>query len=107
MAGRKSQKGSINLHGIAENKSFLEFDGKGLLERTSENADIDITEKILLFDKAKGKSLPILIVKTDKVKKAKHAASITPLSKELILYCESRGITLKESKKILIKGFLK
>lgn len=103
----KSQKGSINLHGIAENESFLEFDGKGLLEKTSENADIDITEKILLFDTAKGKSLPILTVKTDKVKSARHAASITPLSEELMIYCESRGITSKESKKILTKGFLK
>ncbi|MCK5461127.1 SufD family Fe-S cluster assembly protein [Candidatus Gracilibacteria bacterium] len=103
----KSQKGSINLHGIAEDNSFLEFDGKGFLEKISENADINITEKILLFDKAKGKSLPILTVKTDKVKKAKHAASITPLSEELIFYCESRGIALKKSKKILTRGFLK
>lgn len=102
-----NQKGSINLHGVAEDQSFLEFNGAGILENQANNIEIDITEKIVLFDEAKGKTLPILTVKTDQVKNAKHSASITPIDKNLIFYCESKGLSKTESENLLKQGFLK
>lgn len=102
----KNQTGSIDLRGTAEDESFLEFDGAGNLTTTSENADANIEEKIILFDQAKGKSLPVLRVETDKVKSAGHGASIAPVDKEKILYFQSRGVPKKEAEEILKTGFL-
>lgn len=102
-----NQKGNINLHGVAENQSFLEFNGTGILENQSKEIEIDISEKILLFNQAKGKTLPILTVKTDQVKKAKHSASITPIDENLIFYAQSKGLSQTESENLLKQGFLK
>lgn len=103
----KDQTASIDLRGTAENESFLAFDGAGHLTTESKNADADITEKIILFDNAKGRSLPVLRVETDQVKSAGHGASIAPIDPEKILYFQSRGVTKKEAQNILKEGFLK
>lgn len=103
----KNQLGRIDLRGTAEDQSFLAFDGAGNLTEKSDNADANIEEKIILFDQAKGRSLPVLRVETDKVKSAGHGASIAPIDKEKILYFQSRGVCKKEAENILKEGFLK
>ncbi len=102
----KNQTASIDLRGTAEDQSFLEFDGAGHLTTESENADANIEEKIILFDEAKGKSLPVLRVETDQVKSAGHGASIAPVDKEKVLYFQSRGVNKKEAEKLIKAGFL-
>ena len=102
-----NQTGSIDLRGTAENDSFLEFDGSGTLETQSSDADANITEKIILFDNAKAKSLPVLRVETDKVKSAGHGASIAPVDPEKLLYLSSRGISKTEAFEMIKQGFLK
>jgi Fe-S cluster assembly scaffold protein SufB len=77
------------------------------LEQESSQATALISEKILLFEKAKGQLLPVLTVKTDNVKNAKHSASITPVKPENLLFLTSRGISMKDAEDILKKGFLK
>lgn len=101
-----NQTGSIDLRGTAEDSSFLGFDGNGTLTTESEQADANITEKIILFDKARGRSLPVLRVETDQVKSAGHGASIAPVDPEKILYFQSRGINRKESENLIKTGFL-
>ncbi len=103
----QDQIGHISLRGTAEDESFLQFDGSAVLERESINADAQVRERVILFDNAKGKLLPVLTVKTDKVKSASHGASIAPMDEENILYLQSRGIAKKEGKKLLKAGFLK
>ncbi len=102
----KEQIGSIQLKGTAEGESFLEFDGSGTLTSESENAEAHIEENIILFDQAKGKSLPVLRVETDKVKSAGHGASIAPVDKEKVLYFQSRGVDKLTAKELLKEGFL-
>ncbi len=102
----RAQKAFLDLRGTAEDESFLEFDGGGVLGYSSEDCEINITERIVLFDQGKGKCLPILTVKTDKVKKASHAASIAPFDKDQILFCQARGIAQKSAENLLKKGFL-
>lgn len=102
----KNQKASLDLRGTAEDDSFLEFDGSGILEKTSEDGEVSISERIVLFDEAKGKCLPVLTVKTDKVKKASHAASVAPFDQDQILFCQSRGIEKKKAENLLKTGFL-
>ena len=103
----QDQVGSIDLRGTAENQSFLAFDGAANLAHESVDAEANIEEKIILFDKAKGRSLPVLRVETDKVKSASHGASIAPVSGEKLLYLESRGVNRKAAEEILKVGFLK
>ncbi len=103
----KNQTGSIDLRGTAEDQSFLGFDGNGTLTTESEQADANITEKIILFDNAKGKSLPVLRVETDQVKSAGHGASIAPVDPEKILYFQARGIDKKTAANLIKTGFLK
>lgn len=102
----ENQTGLIELRGTAEDESFLQFDGMAILEQSSKDADAQINEKIILFDKGRGKLLPVLTVKTDKVKSASHGASIAPVNEEQILYLQSRGIPQKKAEKILKEGFL-
>ena len=102
----ENQKGKIDLKGTAEGQSILEFDGSAILKPKSKNTEVQLNERIILFDKAKAKAMPVLTVKTDDVKKASHAASITPIEKDKILYCASRGLGRKEALAILKKGFL-
>ncbi len=100
------QKASLDLKGTAEDNSFLEFDGVGILEKKSEDCEVNILERIVLFDKGKGKCLPVLTVKTDKVKKASHAASVSPFDQDQIVFCQARGISKKLAEGLLKKGFL-
>lgn len=102
----ENQKGILNLRGTAEDESLLEFDGAAILSKGSMEAEVEIVEKIVLFDSAKGRCLPILTVKTDKVKSASHAASIAPFEDEQVLFCESRGLGRKASEDLLKEGFL-
>jgi Fe-S cluster assembly scaffold protein SufB len=103
----KNQIGKINLQGVAEENSNLELNATGIISRDSSQATALISEKILLFEKAKGQLLPVLTVQTDDVKKANHAASITPVKPANLLFLTSRGIPIKEAENILKKGFLK
>ena len=103
----KNQIGKTNLQGVAQNNSNLTLNATGILEQKSEQAAANISEKILLFEKAKGQLLPVLTVKTDNVKSANHSASITPVKPENLLFLTSRGINLEDAKDILKKGFLK
>lgn len=102
-----NQTGSIDLRGTAEDQSFLAFDGNGTLTTQSSEADANITEKIILFDDAKGQSLPVLRVETDQVKSAGHGASIAPVDPEKLLYFESRGVAKRQAAELIKHGFLK
>ncbi len=102
-----NQTGIIELRGTAEDSSNLELNGTAIIEKSSIQASAQVREKVLLFDQAKGKALPILTVRTDDVKSASHSASVAPLSDEQILYLQSRGIGKKEAQAVLKEGFLK
>lgn len=103
----KNQVGKINLQGVSENQGNIALNATGVLEKKSSQATANISEKILLFEKAKGQLLPVLTVKTDDVKNANHSASITPVKPENLLFLTSRGIPIKEAENLLKKGFLK
>ncbi len=102
----KNQVGKINLQGVADDKSLLGLQAQGVLESSSEEAQANIAEKVLIFKEAKGELLPILTVKTDNVRQAKHSASITPVDQEKLLFLASRGLNIEEAEDILKKGFL-
>lgn len=102
----QNQTGNIELKGTAEDNALLQFDGGALLEQSSAQANAHIDERIILFDDAKGKCLPVLRVETDDVASAGHGASIAPIEPEKILFLSSRGIDTNTAKQMLKDGFL-
>ena len=102
----QNQTGKINVRGVAEGESFLQIDGAATLEQTSENADAEINERVILFDNGKGRLLPVLRVETDQVKSASHGASIAPVEYEKILYFMARGIEKNAAEAMVKEGFL-
>ncbi len=102
----EAQVGNIDLRGTAEDDAFLQFDGKAELGKSSREAEAQVNEKIMLFGNGKGRSLPVLTVKTDQVKAASHGATVAPVSSSQLLYLQSRGIDKIESLRMLRSGFL-
>jgi len=103
----EEQVGDIDLRGTAEDDAFLQFDGKAELAQSSTEAEANVTEKIMLFGNGKGRSLPVLTVKTDQVKAASHGATVAPVSASHLLYLQSRGIAKNQAQEMLKTGFLK
>ncbi len=101
-----SQEGVLNLRGIAEDGSVLEFDGGAVVEKSSAQAKVLVSEKVVLFDGARGKCVPVLRVETDDVASASHAASIAPFDEEQILFATSRGMDEDEAVRLFKEGFL-
>ena len=101
----KNQTGVLDLRGVGEDESYLEIDGGGVLTAKSKHATAKISEKIILFDNAQAKAVPVLRVETDLVKTALHSASVSPIDTEKILFCQSRGMSNFETIKMLKKGF--
>ncbi len=104
----KNQTVNIDVKGVSDDKSLLNFHGGGIITKDSEKCSIEIVQKIYLFsEKAKAKATPILRVETDNVLSASHSASVAPFSKDIFFYMETRGISEKKAKEILRKGLLK
>lgn len=103
----QNQTGNINVRGVAEGESFLQVDGAATLEKSSVDATAEITERVILFDRAKSRLLPVLRVETDQVKGAGHGASVAPVEYEKILYLMARGIAEADARVMLKDGFLR
>ncbi|MBA2505398.1 MAG: SufD family Fe-S cluster assembly protein [Thermoleophilaceae bacterium] len=62
------------------------------------------THSMLLSPKAKGDSIPSLIVETDNVS-ASHGGTVGELDEELVFYMQTRGLTRAEAMRILVEGY--
>ncbi len=103
----KNQSAILRLCGVADDDSCIIFDGSGILQKNSENGNMRIEEKVILFSPtASAQALPILRVETAQVQSASHSASITPFSEEIIFFLSSRGISPVIAKEILKEGIL-
>lgn len=102
-----SQIGSIDIRGTAENKSRIECNAQGILEQGSHQATANISERVILFDQARSKLLPVLTVKTDDVAAASHGATVAPVEPEKILYLQGKGISKATAETMVKEGFLR
>ena len=94
----------INIHGINDGgKSNIIVDGT-VKDNTKDN---NLDEKIRILNINNGKShiLPNMYINTKNVI-ANHAASITDIDKNYLLYMNSKGIDNDKAKELIINGFL-
>ncbi len=61
---------------------------------------------LLLSEAAKAESIPELEILTNDVEKCSHGVTMGKVDKDQIYYLMSRGLTEKESEKMVIEGFL-
>lgn len=102
----ESQTGTINIRGTGEDQSRFQCDAQAILEKSSKQATANISERVILFDEARSKLLPVLTVKTDDVASAAHGATVAPVEPEKIAYLQSRGISKKQAEQMIKEGFL-
>ena len=103
----KHQTANIDVRGIADDSSVLRFNGGGIVTKESDQCSVSIIQKIHLFSvQAKAQAIPVLRVETENVLSASHSASISPFSKDIYFYMETRGISKQDIKKILRQGLL-
>lgn len=104
--GRASVANMIN-YGVIVDASTLTFSGVNLIGEDVRQCESHQTAKIIIFDdKAKAKADPILIIHNNDVVAASHAATMGTVNSEHMFYMQSRGISEKETKKIITYGYL-
>ncbi len=92
------------LRGVFLNNASISNDGMIRINKGAKGADGYFASKILLFDDAKGRSVPSLEIDENELK-AGHASTIGRPDADQLFYMQSRGLSEKEAEKLLITGF--
>lgn len=79
-------------------------DGMVRIEKGAKNANGYFNSKVLLFDDAKGRSVPSLEIDENEVK-AGHASTIGRPDENQLFYLQSRGLTEREAQELIVSGF--
>lgn len=94
------------LRGVFRNTSIFENDGLVKIAKGAVGSDGYFASKILLFDNAKGKSIPSLEIDENDLK-AGHASTVGRPDAEQIFYLRSRGLSEKEAVELIVTGFFR
>ncbi len=95
----------INVEGIALDSSTIIHRGLAkVLNSALESSSIIKSRMLILGNKAKANSAPMLEIETSNVKEAKHATSVSRLNEDHLFYMASRGISIEEAERLIIKG---
>ncbi len=91
---------------VLTDKAVGGFYGMVKIKKGAKNTDTYFREDaLLLSDTAKAEAIPSLEIDENEVK-AGHASTVGPVDEEQLFYLMSRGITRKEAKSHVVRGFL-
>ena len=100
-------KSRVNTRGIVGKNQNAVSHAKVVIPKHGQLSDTFVSQHFLLLDEsAQAEAIPSLEIEADDVK-ASHAATISPLDPEKIFYMTSKGLSVKEARKLIIQGFLK
>lgn len=97
-------KSLTTMRGVFKERASFTNDGMVRINRGAKGADGYFASKVLLFDDAKGRSVPSLEIDENELK-AGHASTIGRPDAEQLFYLRSRGLSEKEAEELLITGF--
>lgn len=100
----RNTRSLTNIRGVFTGKSSFSNDGMVRIVKGAKNTDGYFQSKILLFDDAKGRSVPSLEIDENEVK-AGHGSTIGRPDPDQLFYLRSRGLSEKEAEVLLISGF--
>ena len=92
------------IRGVFKDHASFNNDGMVRITKGAKNADGYFASKILLFDDAKGRSVPSLEIDENELK-AGHASTVGRPDEEQMFYLRSRGLAEKEAEQLIISGF--
>ena len=99
-------EGELNHYGVANDESFLTFEGMGKIEkgmRLSKNHQHN--KGVVLAPKARLDANPLLVIDEFDVE-AGHGAAVGRIDEEQLYYMMSRGLDKKTSERLIVNGFL-
>ncbi|MGM9814440.1 MAG: SufB/SufD family protein [Candidatus Enteromonas sp.] len=100
-------EGLVENYGITEGQSRLLFLGKSDIQRGAKGSITRQAAKAIVFDpKCVAHASPILCIDENDVQ-ASHAAAVGKLNDEHLFYLLSRGIDLREARRLITLGYLK
>ena len=101
-----SSKGDILQHGVLLDRSHIVFNGVGFIVKGATGSNAYQSSRMLtLSSEAKADENPMLLIDENDVM-AGHGASLGRIDEEQLYYLQSRGLTRKESSRLLVHGFL-
>ncbi len=92
------------LRGVFLQQSSINNDGMITIQKGAKGADGYFSSKILLFDDAKGRSVPSLEIDENDLK-AGHASTVGRPDENQLFYLRSRGLSEKQAEQLIIQGF--
>lgn len=97
-------KSRVHIRGVL--RDHAQFNNEGLIhiKKGAKGADGFFAAKVLLFDDAKGRSIPSLEIDENEVK-AGHAATTGQVDENMLFYLKSRGLKRVEAEKLIVAGF--
>ena len=99
-------EGYIENYGVANNLSSLAFEGTGKINKNMKRSIARQQNRgIVLGEKSRLDANPLLFIDEYDVE-ASHGAAIGKIDEEQLYYLMSRGLTLKDSERLIISGFL-
>lgn len=100
----KNTKSRTNIRGVFFDNASINNDGMIRIQKGAKNTDGFFQSKILLFDDAKGRSVPSLEIDENEVK-AGHGSTIGRPDENQLSYLRSRGLTENDAEALIVSGF--
>ena len=101
-----SSKGDILQHGVLLDRSHIVFNGVGFIVKGATGSNAYQSSRMLtLSSETKADANPMLLIDENDVMSG-HGASLGRIDEEQLYYLQSRGLTRKESSRLLVHGFL-
>lgn len=97
-------KSLTHIRGVFRDRCVFSNDGMVHIGKGAKGADGYFASKILLFDDAKGRSVPALEIDENDLK-AGHCATVGRPDENEVLYLRSRGISEDEAERLIALGF--
>lgn len=92
------------LRAVFLNNSIFSNDGMIRISKGAKNTNAYFDSKVLLFDNARGRSIPSLEIDENEVK-AGHGSTIGRPDADQIIYLRSRGLSEDAAERLIITGF--
>lgn len=103
----KNTYGNMVNVGIANKKGRVILNGIEKIEKGMKDSEVFQTLRgIVVSDDAVIEVNPILLIDEYDLKAAGHAATVGQLDEEMMFYLMSRGVSKKDSERLIINGFL-
>jgi len=88
--------------GLADDEAYISIRAIGEASKRSEEGSIIVESKTYnIGEKSKAVGSPLLSIRTNNIREARHAVSISNISSDVMFYLESRGLTRDEIKELL------